>query len=79
MTEKLDTIFTHDREDGGRLTLSVGPNNHLYVNGEPVVTESKLTLNWWVQVAVVLTGASTMALAVVEIGRVTGLWTSCAT
>ncbi len=67
MKEKLEPFMVH-----GDLEFAVDRLNRLCVNGEPVVTG--LSLDWWVSVAIVVAGASTLALAVVEIGRANGVW-----
>ncbi len=70
MQSDLETIFTH-----GDITFAVGRDRRLYINGDPIVTDSKLVLDRWVKAAVVIAGLSTLALAVVEIGRALSYWT----
>ena len=75
MAEKLETIFDYGGEDGDRrVVVSVDRDNRLHVNGEPIVTESKLTLAWWVSAAIIVAGFSTLALSVIELGRAAGRW-----
>jgi hypothetical protein len=42
-------------------------DNNLYYNGERVVTERKHTFEWYVNVSVILTGAATTVLAIMEV------------
>ena len=52
--------------------LAVDENNRLYWDGKPVVTDERLTLAWWVNVAVVIGALSTLALAVLDVLRFSG-------
>ena len=47
--------------------LSIDESNKLYWNGMQVVTEQKLVFEWWINWAVILTAASILALATIEI------------
>ncbi len=76
MNEKLETIFDYEGDDGRTAVVAVDHKNRLYVNGEPIVTESKLSLDWWVATAAVIAGVSALTLAIIEVGRVLGWWTS---
>lgn len=46
--------------------LGVDETNRLYWDGKPVVIEERLTLAWWVNVAVLVSALSTLTLAVLE-------------
>lgn len=52
--------------DYGGKTLSLGLDEEgkLYVNGERVVTEQRVRLQWWVNAAVMLWGIGAVAQAV---------------
>ena len=52
--------------------LSIDETNKLYWNGMQVVTEQKLVFDWWINWAVILTAASALALATIEILEVLG-------
>ena len=52
--------------------IGVDENYRLYWDGKPVVTEERLTLAWWVNVAVVIGALSTLALAVLDVLRFSG-------
>ena len=39
---------------GKTLSLGIDDDGHLYVNHEKVVTEQKVMLQWWINIAVVL-------------------------
>jgi len=73
-TKNLEVIFNFTGDDGRRVVVAVDERNRLHVNGDPLVTESKLVLDWWLTGAAVATGASTFALAVTEVGRVLNWW-----
>ena len=57
--KKIETIFTH-----GKGALGIDEDGNLYWNDKAVVTERKITLQWWVNVAILLASFSTVALAV---------------
>jgi hypothetical protein len=52
--------------------LGIDESNKLYWDGMQVVTDQKLVFEWWVNWAVILTAASTLALAAIEILEVLG-------
>lgn len=56
---KIHTIFTH-----GEGELGVDDDLNLYWNKKIIVTEQKITLQWWVNIAIILASMSTTALAV---------------
>ena len=64
MAEKLKPFMIH-----GELQFAVDSHNRLCVNGDPVVTESKLQLSGLVTAAAVMTGGSTLLLALIELCR----------
>lgn len=74
MNEKLETIFNFEGEGGRTAVLAVDRKNRLYINDEPIVTESKLKLDWWIVAAAVIGAVSTFTLAIIEFGRVSGWW-----
>ena len=57
--KEIHTIFTHDENE-----LGIDDDGKLYWNKQVVVTEGKVTLQWWVSVAVILASLSTAVLAV---------------
>ena len=74
MNKKLETIFDYVGDDGRTVIVAVDHKNRLHVNGEAVVTEGKLTLDWWVGAAAVIAGVSAATLAIIEVGRVLCWW-----
>jgi hypothetical protein len=69
MTAKIETIFVHTRDDGIEGVLGVDDKNKLYWNRQPIITEQKLILQWWVSVSFIITGLSTCTLALIELIR----------
>ena len=53
--------------------LGVDENNKLYWNEKPVITEQQITLDWWVNLAIILGGLSTLGLFVIESLKIWGL------
>lgn len=65
MPPNIEEIFNYTTEDGGKEgVLGIDTEGQLYWNGHQVITEQKLTLNWWVNLSAVVTGFSTAAIAV---------------
>ena len=52
---------------GKKLSLGLDDDGRLYVNGELVVTEQKIKLQWWVNVAVVLGALGAFAQGLVAV------------
>jgi len=49
----IQVFLEQDAPNGKTLSLGIDDDGNLYVNGERVVTEQKITLKWWVDVAVI--------------------------
>ncbi len=62
--KKIEAIFTH-----GKGALGIDEDGRLYWNDEAVVTEQKMTLQWWVNVAIIVTGFSTLLFAIITLLR----------
>ena len=64
---EIETIFTHggntDRDNELGINLKT---RELYWNKKKIVTEQKLNLAWWVNIAIVLGAASTIILAALD-------------
>ena len=43
-----------DAPSGKQLSLGIDDDGRLYVNGEQVITQQKVRLDWWVNLAVAL-------------------------
>ena len=72
--DKLEVFMETDGPDGNKVYFGIDRHGRLYLNGDPVTTDSRLTLHWLVTTAAVITGSSTLALAIVEIGRAVRWW-----
>jgi hypothetical protein len=64
MSKQIHTIFEHENDSRGKGTLGVDADNRLYWNGQLIVTETKVTLQWWVNLALIITSLSTLAVAI---------------
>lgn len=64
MQPTISTIFEHETDNGKIGTLGIDDNAHLYWNGQPVVTERKIKLSWWVNFAMIVGGLSTAIIAI---------------
>ena len=54
---KITEFMNTDAPSGKQLSLGIDNEGRLYVNGERVITEQKVSLVWWVNIVVVLGGA----------------------
>ncbi|MDQ5902090.1 MAG: hypothetical protein QG606_306 [Patescibacteria group bacterium] len=60
---KIETIFTHKSDSGAEGALGIDSEGKLYWNGRPVATQSRVTLDWWVNIAAIVASASTFVMA----------------
>lgn len=60
-------FMTTDAPSGKQLALGIDDDGWLYVNGERVITQQKVRLDWWVNVAVVLGALGALAQGLVAI------------
>ncbi|MBI4191531.1 MAG: hypothetical protein HY525_13460 [Betaproteobacteria bacterium] len=56
-----------DAPSGKQLSLGIDDDGSLYVNGERVITQQKVRLDWWVNVAVVLGALGAFAQGLVAV------------
>ena len=61
---KIEEIFTYDSESGSKGALGIDENGQMYWNGKAVVTEQRVKLAWWVNLAVIVGGFATLVIAV---------------
>lgn len=66
MPEINEFMYT-DAPSGKQLSLGIDNEGLLYVNGERVVTEQKIRLDWWINVAMVLGALGAFAQGIVAI------------
>jgi len=64
MKKAIETIFTHEIGGDVKGVLGIDKDARLYWNGQPVLTEQKVTLQWWVNVFVIVASLSTLAMAI---------------
>jgi hypothetical protein len=60
----ITTIFEHCADTGKTGVLGIDEDARLYWNGRLIVTEQKIKLSWWVNIAVILGGVSTAVIAI---------------
>lgn len=61
---KVSTIFTHETVGGTVGELGIDEGGRLYWNGQPVVTEQRVRLDWWVNISVIIGAVATVAIAI---------------
>ena len=59
--------MTTETPDGKHFSFGLDDDANLYVNGQRVVTEQKVALAWWVNLAVILGGLGAFAQGVVAV------------
>lgn len=64
LKKTIEEIFHYTSDSGVEGSLGIDMNGHLYWNEKPVVTEQRVKLAWWVNVAIVIGGFSTLAIAI---------------
>jgi hypothetical protein len=60
---KVREMYKVEFADGFKGALGIDERGRLYWNGEPVVTTQRVFLSWWISLAVVVGGLSTLAIA----------------
>ena len=60
--KKIETIFTHG--DG---KLGIDEDANLYWNEKKVITKGKITLDWWVNLSIIVASISTLVMAIFAI------------
>lgn len=64
MAGKLSTIFTHQTDSGVTGELGIDEDGRLYWNGQPVITEQRVKLDWWVNISIIVGGVATAVIAI---------------
>ena len=64
---KLHEFVTHHTDKGKEIILSFDDDGYLYLDGKKVLTEQRVTLECWVNIAIGIGGLSTFGLLIVEI------------
>ncbi len=60
--KEIEIIFTHN--DG---KLGIDENSNLYWNGKRVITEQKVILERWVNIAIICASASTVGMLILSL------------
>lgn len=55
MAPKVQTIFSQDLDNGTTGEFGIGEDGQAYWNGKPIVTEEKVVLQLWVNIALIVT------------------------
>jgi len=73
---KIEPIFTQNIVKDGKTVvggeLGIDENCKLYWNKKEILTKQKITLQWWVNIGIILAAASTLALAVLALLQLLG-------
>lgn len=64
MKKGIETIFSTETDGGVEGKLGIDSNAKLYWNERAIVTEQKITLQWWVNFSIIVASASTLAIAI---------------
>ena len=63
VVKRIDTIFSQPLPNGREGVLGIDEDCNLYWNGREVITKQELSLQWWVNIALLVASASTAFLA----------------
>lgn len=61
---KIEKIFTHKTDNGVEGELGIDSSGKLYWNKKLVITKSKIELDWWVNISVIIASISTLIMAI---------------
>ena len=68
--KKIQVFMRQDKDDGGTLELGIDKDNNLYVNGEKVLTETKLVIDKSVNYAIIAAGVCAVLMLFIEVFKV---------
>jgi hypothetical protein len=60
---KVRELYQVEFADGLKGALGIDERGRLYWNGEAMVTDQRVFFPWWVSLAIVVAGLSTLAIA----------------
>lgn len=63
----IEVIFWHEADSGAKGELGIDEKGRLYWNGRPVVTQQKVTLQWWVNLSAIVAAISTVVTAGISV------------
>lgn len=64
MSQTIHPVFSQELPDGRELTFGIGDDGKAYWNGKPIVTEEKVVLQSWLNMAIVITAIAAAAQAI---------------
>ena len=60
---KVRELYKDEFADGVKGALGIDERGRLYWNGEAMVTDQRVFFPWWVSLAIIVAGLSTLAIA----------------
>jgi len=67
MGKEIETIFTHTTDNGATSELGIDRKGRLYWNRRAVITEQKVSLQWWVNISIIIASLSTLLIAIMTV------------
>lgn len=67
MSKNIHVLFGAKADNGVEGEFGVDDDCKLYWNGKPIVTQQKVTLQWWVSFSAILAAIGTTVSAVVAV------------
>ena len=64
---KIRELYKVEFADGIKGALGIDERGRLYWNSEPVITEQRVSLSWWISLAIILGGLSTFTIALLGV------------
>jgi len=60
----IHTIFSHTTDNNVEGELGIDDDGNLYWNNKLVITKKTISLEWWVNISIIIASLSTLAMAV---------------
>lgn len=64
---EIHEFMNTDTPSGKTISFGLDEDGHLYVDGKQVITKQKISLDWWVNVAVILGALGAFAQGIIAI------------
>ena len=67
MGKEIETIFTHTADNGAIGELGIDGEGRLYWNRQAIITEQKVSLQWWVNISIIIASLSSLLIAIMAV------------
>ncbi len=74
MSDEIEEIFSTVTADGKSGSLGLDKNGKIYWNKRELITKQKVSLQWWVNISLIIGATSTLILAIVAVLQLLGCY-----